>query len=289
LAHINELAVSMFLADVNIFYRLNFISALIFLIMRRRLLTLVIPVYNEAHVLPRSMERLIPFLYFHFGDSYELVISNNGSTDQTLTVSNSLAKAYKCIRVLNTEQKGRGGALAKAWSQSSAEVLSYMDVDLSSQLEAFPRLVDSLLSGGYEVATGSRLLRPEWTTRSFTREFASRGYNRLVRTLFRTHFSDAQCGFKALRSGVAVEILPLVEDTQWFFDTELLVLAEKLGYRIYDCPVPWVEDSDSRVRIFQTVIQDLRGLARLYRQIPEKRSRVLPTNISSVSQFARSS
>ena len=149
-----------------------------------------------------------------------------------------------------------------------ADILSYMDADLSADLESYPPLLEALTTGGYDVATGSRLLNPALTTRSFKREFASRGYNFLVRTLLGTHFSDAQCGFKALTRRAAQHLLPLVEDMGWFFDTELLGLADKLGYRIFDLPVRWVENRDSRVKMFRTAMAETKRIAAVAAQIP---------------------
>ena len=156
-------------------------------------------------------------------------------------------------------------AVKKAWSESKADILSYMDCDLSTDLAAFPPLVEALISCGFDVAIGSRLLKPCLTTRGFKREFISRGYNRLMKLFFQAQFSDAQCGFKAITKEAASALLPLVEDNEWFMDSELLILAEKLGYRIFDLPVHWVDDSDSRVKIWRTALSDLRGLARLKR------------------------
>jgi len=166
---------------------------------------------------------------------------------------------------MHLEEKGRGQAVKKTWTESAAHVLSYMDVDLSTHLSAFPPLIEALMSGAFDVATGSRLLKPSLTTRGLKREAVSRCYNLLIKALFHTKFSDAQCGFKAITRKAAQELLPLVEDNGWFMDTELLILAEKLGYRIFDLPVRWVEDSDSRVKIWRTALGDLQGMARVHR------------------------
>jgi hypothetical protein len=168
---------------------------------------------------------------------------------------------------LHLELKGRGRALKVAWGESEADILSYMDVDLSTNLSAFPLLLESLASGGFDLAIGTRLHPQSLTKRCRKREFISRFYNRLVRLVFGTHFSDAQCGFKAITRAAAQRLLPAVEDNGWFFDTELLVIAEKCGYRIYQQPVVWTEDPDSRVRIVSTAWEDLKGMARVYRKL----------------------
>ncbi|MGA2866765.1 MAG: dolichyl-phosphate beta-glucosyltransferase [Verrucomicrobiota bacterium] len=231
--------------------------------MNPRLINIVVPVYNEEGVLAESLGELTAFLAGDCPYPCELVIADNGSTDSTLEIAHGLAAQYASVSVLHLDQQGRGGAVKRAWSQSQAEVLSYMDVDLSTDLEAFPTLIEALISGGNDIATGSRLLDPALTERSFKRELISRAYNLLVRSMFHTRFSDAQCGFKAITRQAARELLPLVEDNAWFMDTELFVIAEKLGYRIFDLPVRWVEEPNSRVRLWRTAWEDIKGLLRV--------------------------
>lgn len=198
---------------------------------------------------------------------YELVIANNGSTDRTLEIARQLAREHRRVRVLDVAEQGRGRALQRAWQSSPAAVLSYMDVDLSTDLAAFPSLIGAVASGDFDLAIGSRLLPGARVQRRWKRELTSRGYNRLVRALVHTRLADAQCGFKAISRTAAQALLPQVQDPGWFFDTELLVLAERLGYRICEIPVHWVEERDSRVNIFSTALADLRGLLRLRRQL----------------------
>jgi len=226
---------------------------------------ITIPVFNEETRLQRSIPKLHSFLSEHCRFEFEIVIADNASTDRTLEIACSFSEAHPTVRAVHLDQKGRGRALKNVWCETQAEVLSYMDVDLSTDLYAFPPLIEGLVSGGFDVAIGSRLLKPSLTTRGFKREIISRGYNRLIKLLFHTQFSDAQCGFKAITRPAASGLLPLVEDNEWFMDTELLVLAERLGYRIFDLPVRWVDDSDSRVKIWRTASGDLRGLARVKR------------------------
>ena len=224
-----------------------------------------IPVYNEEQALPASIPALHSFLTSHCRFDWEVVVADNASTDTTLAVANKLAGSLPQVSVAHLDQKGRGRALKHVWQSSRADIVSYMDVDLSSNLYAFPPMIEALISGGFDVATGSRLLKGSMTKRSLKRETISRAYNLLVKMFFYTKFSDAQCGFKALTKKAAQELLPKVEDTGWFFDTELLVLAEKLGYRIFDLPVSWVEDMDSRVKIVRTAVDDIKGLIRVRR------------------------
>lgn len=241
------------------------------------LVSVTVPVFNEEMQLAKSVHRLIEFLTAQERLRWEIVIANNGSTDRTGEIAEQLAHGNGSVRVLHLEQKGRGGALKAAWLGSSADVLSYMDVDLSTDLAAFPALVDAVASGRFDLAIGSRLLPDSQVERGWKREFISRCYNRLVKALLHTRFSDAQCGFKAISQKAALELLPLVEDTSWFFDTELLALAEKFGYRICELPVRWIEDPDSRVKVLPTALADLRGLVRLRRDLDKGRDATVPS------------
>ena len=225
-------------------------------------LEVVIPVHNEEAALGRAVEEVTRALD-ELPWSWQLTIADNASTDATALIARQLARQHDGVSVVTLPQKGRGRALKHVWSMSGAEVLVYMDVDLSTDLNALLPLVAPLVSGHSDVAIGTRLQRGSRVVRGPKREFVSRSYNVLLRSTLRTRFSDAQCGFKAIRRGVATELLPLVEDDTWFFDTELLVLAERTGLRIHEVPVDWVDDPDSRVDILRTALDDLRGVARL--------------------------
>jgi glycosyltransferase involved in cell wall biosynthesis len=231
----------------------------------------VIPVYNEERDLVPSVRRLHLFLEEEFPLPARITIVDNASTDATWPLARMLADDLPGVRAIRLEEKGRGRALRAAWETSDAPVLAYMDVDLSTDLAGLLPLVAPLVSGHSDVAIGSRRARGARTVRGAKRELLSRGYNVLLRTTLRTRFSDAQCGFKALRADAARELLPRVEDPAWFFDTELLVLAERAGMRIHEVPVDWVDDPDSRVDIRRTVLDDLRGILRigpeLWRQV----------------------
>jgi glycosyltransferase involved in cell wall biosynthesis len=223
----------------------------------------VIPVLNEAHVLEKSVGTVRAFLTAHAPWQWRVVIVDNGSTDGTDQVALRLAHAHSDVRFLQLPQRGRGRALRHAWTQSDADIVSYMDVDLSTELAALLKLVDALRNQGFDLGTGSRLLPQSRTSRSLKREVISRIYNLIVKVSLRTSFSDAQCGFKVVSRRVVLDVVPRVADQAWFFDTELLVRAERQGYRIKDLPVEWREDDDSRVKILSTAWEDLKGIARL--------------------------
>ena len=233
---------------------------------------IVIPVLNEAHVLAKSAERVLAFLRPRFHCGWRLVVIDNGSTDGTQDVARELCALHKEVQFLHLTQRGRGRALRHAWLQSRAQVVCYMDVDLSTSLEHLAPLIGAIADEGYDLATGSRLLPDSRTTRSWRREVISRIYNVFIKAVLFTRFSDAQCGFKAVSRRAVEQIIPQVADQSWFFDTELLVLAEKQGYRIKDIPVVWLEDDDSRVKILQTGWDDIKGVFRLRKHLWKRRS-----------------
>jgi putative flippase GtrA len=227
---------------------------------------IVVPVFDEERDLEASIRTLHAYLTEHFTVPWLVTVADNASTDGTWAIAQRLAATLDGVRALHLDQKGRGRALRTAWSTSNARVVAYMDVDLSTDLDALLPLVAPLLSGHSDVAIGTRLASNARVVRGPKRELISRGYNLILRTTLRAGFSDAQCGFKALRTDVARELLPLVEDQGWFFDTELLVLAEHNGLRIHEVPVDWVDDPVSRVDIVRTAADDLRGVWRMLRR-----------------------
>jgi len=246
---------------------------------------LVIPVLNEAHVLRASVARVHAFFSEQLPYRWRIVIAENGSTDGTLEVANELCDQWSEVDVVVIDRPGRGRALRSAWTRSDADVVSYTDVDLSTELEALPRLYRAILEDGYDVAVGSRLLPASSTTRSFRRQVISRGYNQILKLALQVGFSDAQTGCKAVSREVVDKLLPLAQDQGWFLDTELLVLAEKLGYRIADLPVVWVEDDDSRVKIVRTAVDDLRGVIRLRRWLRPERLETEPLSRARPSRM----
>ncbi|WP_285556945.1 bifunctional glycosyltransferase family 2/GtrA family protein [Actinoplanes regularis] len=230
-------------------------------------LDVVVPVYNEEIDLEPCIRRLHGYLTAHFPYRFRITIADNASVDGTAAVAQRLRAEFPEVEAVHLTLKGRGRALNHVWTHSDAAVLAYMDVDLSTDLGALLPLVAPLISGHSDLAIGSRLARGSRVVRGAKREFISRGYNLILRTTMAARFSDAQCGFKAIRSDVARRLLPMVEDTGWFFDTEMLVLAERAGLRIHEVPVDWVDDPDSRVDIVSTAIADLKGIVRITRAL----------------------
>jgi glycosyltransferase involved in cell wall biosynthesis len=236
---------------------------------RPPLVELVVPCLNEAHVIERSVETIREFLQrTRFPYRWRIVVADNGSKDGTADVARKLVERYPDeVGLIALDVRGRGRALREAWSRSQADIMAYTDVDLSTELEALEKLCRAIHEQGYDLGTGSRLLPESQVERGAKRELISRSYNLLVKLVLGTHFSDAQCGFKAVSRRVAHELIPQIKDQSWFFDTELLVLAEKQGYRIKDQPVRWIDDDDSRVKIVKTAWDDVKGVLRLRRHL----------------------
>jgi len=241
------------------------------------LLEVVLPVFNEQRALAGSVRKLRDYLDAAFPFPAMITIADNASTDATWWIARRLADTVAGVRAVRLHEKGRGRALRAVWTASTADLVAYMDIDLATDLRALLPLVAPLLSGHSDVAIGSRLVHGARVTRGLKREAISRCYNLIVKATLHTRFSDAQCGFKALRGEVARDLAPQVADDGWFFDTELLVLAERHGLRIHEVPVDWVDDPDSRVDIRQTAVDDLKGIWRLMWARPTTSTRRSPS------------
>jgi glycosyltransferase involved in cell wall biosynthesis len=230
---------------------------------RKPLVDILLPVYNEEHVIEWSVNTVRDFLQKNV-ESFDWIISigDNASIDRTLEVSKELEKKYSDVRVLHIDQKGRGRMVKYAWTNSEADVLVYMDVDLSTDLKCLPPLIQAILDG-YDIAIGSRHFKGSHLERSIKREIISRGYLIILKLFLDFPFSDAQCGFKAVSKNTVRTLIPIIEDNEWFFDTELLYRGYKAGYKIKEIPVHWIEDKDSRVRIIRTAWLDILGVMRM--------------------------
>lgn len=235
-------------------------------------LDIVIPVYNEEAELADHTEILMGFLRSSLSDfDWSVTIADNASTDQTFAIARDLSRRHKQVHVLHLDKKGRGRAVKHEWMESRADIHCYMDMDLSTDLKHLPPLVRSL-SSGYDIAIGTRNARSSKVYgRSALRTFTSKTYITLIKLVFFVRFTDAQCGFKAITDKAAKALIPYIADNAWFFDSELLILAEKLGYRIYEEAVTWIDNPGSTVRVVKTAQGDLEGLWRLYRERPWKK------------------
>ena len=232
-------------------------------------LSVVVPVYNEEVDLVKNIPILSSFLEEKMNNyDWEIVIADNASSDRTPEVSREITTKNNKVRYVKIEKKGRGRALKEVWLKSNKELLSYMDVDLSSDISYFPGLIEKLKLGS-DIAVGSRLAKgAKVINRPFIREVMSRGYSFLFRLFFGTKFKDAQCGFKAITKKAVEKILPEVKDTGWFFDTEVLVIAQKAGFKIEEVPITWKDDPNSTVKVAKTAWGDIKGMWRIYWEKP---------------------
>ena len=246
-------------------------SQLSFRAIARPLVDIVVPVLNEEKILQKSITTLDEYMAKHLPYRYQITIADNGSQDKTLEIAKNLAEKHRSVRVVSLAERGRGRALKRVWQNNPADILAYMDVDLSTGLDDFLPMIQPLVAGEAGVAIGSRLMKDSRTSRGVKREFISRCYNRIIKWTSGTKFSDAQCGFKAIRRDVAAKFLPKIKDNEWFFDTELLIKTERAGVAIHEQPVTWIEDTDSRVKIVKTAVDDLKGLYRVNKEL-DKRS-----------------
>jgi glycosyltransferase involved in cell wall biosynthesis len=229
----------------------------------KKLVDVLLPVYNEEHVLEKSVTTLRKFLQDNVTDfDWIITIGDNASIDRTLEIGKELEKRFEDVRIFHLPQKGRGRMVKYAWQKSEAEILSYMDIDLSTDLNAFPQMVRAIIDG-YDAAIGSRQYKGSKVKRSFKRELISRGYIWILKLLLGFPFTDAQCGFKAASKKLVNDLFGMIEDDEWFFDTELLFLAYKNGYKVKELPVRWIEDTDSRVKIARTAWLDVKGVFRM--------------------------
>jgi glycosyltransferase involved in cell wall biosynthesis len=230
----------------------------------RKRVDVVLPVYNEVTVLETSVATLLAFLDSQPQYDWRIVIADNGSNDGTSDLARRLASQETRVRALVLTIKGRGYALRDAWVESDADIFSYMDIDLSTDIRHLPRLIEMVDKEGCDVAIGSRLAKGAQTRRQVKREITSRGYVLLIRAFFpRLRITDAQCGFKALSRRTVEQVVPHIKNGMWFFDTEMLILAQQAGLRICELPVRWVEDRDTKVHILKTAMEDVRGLCRM--------------------------
>lgn len=228
------------------------------------MVNVTLPVLNEEGCLKQNVSKISKFLLSCNWPGSEIVIADNGSSDSTSHIGLQLAKNLPNVKYLRLNERGRGRALKAAWSASGAQVVTYMDIDLSTKLEHLPEIVNPILSGKVDFVTGSRLLIDSRIQRSLRREILSQGYSILVQTVGKVRMKDYQCGFKACSKSAVVSLLPKIKNNNWFFDTELLLKAHWNGFKVLETPIEWMEDPDSRVKIIPTVVENLKELRRLW-------------------------
>lgn len=233
---------------------------------------ITVPVYNEEKELQEHILKLYDFCIKNLTKyQWNITIADNASNDNTPVVGALLAKNNSRISYFRLEKKGRGRAVKTVWSASPADFCAYMDLDLSTDLCHLPSLFDAL-QNKYDIAVGSRLAKgAKVEGRTWLREIISRTLNFFfIRVWFHTHFTDAQCGFKAVTKNVVEKLIPYIKDNGWFFDGELLIVGEKAGYKIYEEPVHWVDNPGSTVRLYSTITGDIEVMMRLLLTKPWK-------------------
>jgi len=239
--------------------------------MKNKKILLVVPVYNEEKIVEDSIKKLYDYMTFNIKEDWSVVIADNASTDQTKDISKKLSQKYKKIKYIHLGYKGRGNALKYVWGHFNADVYAYCDVDLSTDINCLTVLFNEILKG-HDIVSGSRYLKDSKTKRTFKRMVLSKGYNHLIKIFFKTKLTDFQCGFKAIDKKIAHEVLPITENKEWFFDTELLLLSEQSKkYKIKEIPVKWKEGKDSKVKIFNTIYSYIDQILKLRLRLNEKK------------------
>ncbi len=231
---------------------------------------IVIPAYNEEKILADTTSKLYNFCGNNLKDDWQLVIVNNKSTDKTTTIAKSLAGKYNQISYLYLDKKGKGRAIRAGWLKDLADIYCFMDADLATDLSALPSLIQEI-KNGYDLVIGSRFCPQSKVKRSLSRRLISKFYRLVLKIIFKTKIKDVPCGFKAISSKVKKELLPQVKNEEWFFDSELVILAEKQGYKIKEIPVTWTEprqkDNKSRVKILPIICSYFKEFINLKRRL----------------------
>ncbi|WP_226012369.1 flippase-like domain-containing protein [Halomicrobium salinisoli] len=217
--------------------------------------SVVLPAYNEEETLEETVEVTLSTLASFLPDGrFEVIVAEDGCEDRTPEIADRLAGEDERVRHVHSDERlGRGGALEYAFRRAEGSTLVYFDTDLATDMRHLEELVESIRSGEYDVATGSRWLPENPADRPPRRAVSSRGYNVLVRLFLRSDLKDHQCGFKAFDRDALFDLLDGVEDEHWFWDTEVLVRAQREGYRVREFPVDWTPKGDSKVDLVRDV------------------------------------
>lgn len=225
----------------------------------------IFPVYNESDTLSEQIKIFNEFFEEEFKKNIFITIADNGSTDNTATISDKLLKNKLIQKYIFIPQKGRGRAIKDCIKKSKADIVCYMDIDLSTDLAHFKELIDSISKKGNDISIGSRLSKKSKVVgRKKIREFTSRAYNLLIKFFFpMSGIKDMQCGFKAFSRKKILPVIDLVQNNRWFFDTELIIISRKLNLKIDQIPVKWTDDPNTSVNIISTAIEDIVGLTKL--------------------------
>lgn len=234
------------------------------------MINITIPVFNEEEILHENILKIYNFLKEHISDPWFIVIANNGSTDKTELIAKELIKHNMGIRLLYIEKPGKGEAIKQGWQKFEADIYCFMDADLATDLKDLPNLI-SQVKNGYDIAIGSRYVKGAQVKRTIFRKIFSFVYRILVKLMFNSLIKDFPCGFKAINKKVLEKIVPKIKDNAWFFDSELLILAEKEKFKIKEIPVSWHDpERQSKVKVLNTARAYVRKLFELKRRLKEQ-------------------
>ncbi len=239
--------------------------------MKDILVNITFPVLNEERILKEDVMKFYNFLKkSKFPYRFEITICDNGSIDDTKKVGEKLEKKVKEINYLRLSRKGRNFALKSSWTKSKASVVSYMDIDLATDLRFFLPMINMIIKDNCDLVVGNRLgLKSKVIDRNFKREFLSRNYNLLLRMFFFHKIRDHQCGFKAIKRNSFLKLnkeIPDIKEEIWFLDTELIIRAIKNKMKVEEIDVIWKDDPDSKVKVVKAVLEDLKGIVRLRKE-----------------------
>jgi glycosyltransferase involved in cell wall biosynthesis len=210
---------------------------------------LTVPAYNEENILEKNVNLILKYMGANF-NNFKIVIANNGSTDKTNDIAKKLAKDNNEILLITTKKRGKGLAIKNSWLKFDADIYAYMDADLSTSLRDFSKLINAIKEGN-DISIGSRYLKKSVVKRGLNRAIFSKLYNQLLALLFKTNVKDMQCGFKAVNEDIIKKHIPRIKDDSWFFDTELVIMAENQGYTIKEIPVSWKSNPESKLKIIK--------------------------------------
>lgn len=233
-------------------------------------LLIVIPAFNEESVLKQSVLKIFDFCESNLPDAYQIIIADNKSTDQTAKIGRALAQRLRPVDYLYVGLKGKGAAIRSGFSKYSADIYCFMDADLATDLSALPLLIKGI-NQGWDVVIGSRFAKESKVRRSLPRKIFSWGYHAIAKIFLNLKIKDLPCGFKGINQKVKENVLPQVRNNEWFFDSELVVLAEKQGYKIKEIPISWSDPrkgrDKSRVRTLPLAINYLKEIIALRKRL----------------------
>jgi glycosyltransferase involved in cell wall biosynthesis len=232
---------------------------------------LTVPVYNEEKIISKSIQKLHNYMSKEINQPWEIAIISNGSKDKTRLIIKQLEKKYSHIIGIHIRKKGRGNALKYVWLHHNADIYAYCDIDLATKISSLKNLFNEIKNGS-NIVIGSRYHKKSKSKRNFIRFILSRSYIYFCQILFKTNINDFQCGFKAIDKNIVKNILPKIKNENWFFDTELLLKAEKKRkYKIKEIPINWTENENSNVIIPLIICQFIKECFQLKKQLKIER------------------